>query len=592
MDAKKFGEKLYNLRKRDNLTQVQLANKLNVSNKLVSKWENGLSIPNTEMVADICNVFHVEINDLLEINSIAPRKKSRKIILNAKNKKILKISLISFLCLFLFFVSYFHFVPMIFKNYHLNNLSTFADNNFSNGYINFDMQLEVDGKRTRQTHKGYIDDEKLIYEIQENERPDAIILNNVLIDFDRASKIPIDTSGIKNARELFSYSVKRIDDAGIGFTENNLNVYKVRKIGSTYKVFFYLNFTSNGIKFNKGVFNCHIEDNRINKIDYSIDVSVKDKSYRAKGFFNFYDFKPNITINQESIKCQWKVDDIKNISTLSNEELGGSITTKTRDENHNNFIGYKDFLIYYTEENSDYIINFLDLSKDTTKSVKFPYNIHNLSLNFVYDNKLYIIAKSKENYEKHIYTYDLILEKFEILENTLTHAATIKLFDKVYIIDYDNTYTIKYSTSLDGKYKFNGQIFYQNKDTILSHDRTKNKVLEYNKNTLVKEYFDIFDGPVALIRLNEDYVLTINEYRNGTIRTNDLQNYYSYLYVNYQDLKLYAVKDDKIYTSYGIFYNDLYKKPIFYDYVDYVILLDNYDVYFDYNNMYIVNKST
>ena len=43
MNAKKFGEKIAALRKEKGLTQLQLAEKLNVSNKTISRWETGVS---------------------------------------------------------------------------------------------------------------------------------------------------------------------------------------------------------------------------------------------------------------------------------------------------------------------------------------------------------------------------------------------------------------------------------------------------------------------------------------------------------------------------------------------------------------------
>ncbi len=43
MDCAKIGELIKNLRDEQNLTQQQLADKLNISNKTVSKWERGVS---------------------------------------------------------------------------------------------------------------------------------------------------------------------------------------------------------------------------------------------------------------------------------------------------------------------------------------------------------------------------------------------------------------------------------------------------------------------------------------------------------------------------------------------------------------------
>lgn len=44
MNAKEFGERISALRKKQGLTQLQLAEKLNVSNKTISRWETGGSL--------------------------------------------------------------------------------------------------------------------------------------------------------------------------------------------------------------------------------------------------------------------------------------------------------------------------------------------------------------------------------------------------------------------------------------------------------------------------------------------------------------------------------------------------------------------
>ncbi len=52
-----IGKKIYELRKKSGLTQRQLADRLGVTNRAVSKWENGLSSPAAEMLYKICNCF-------------------------------------------------------------------------------------------------------------------------------------------------------------------------------------------------------------------------------------------------------------------------------------------------------------------------------------------------------------------------------------------------------------------------------------------------------------------------------------------------------------------------------------------------------
>ena len=65
MDYKKIGQFIESERKNLNITQAKLAEKLFVSNKTISKWENGKGIPDTESLKKLSEVFGVSINDLL-----------------------------------------------------------------------------------------------------------------------------------------------------------------------------------------------------------------------------------------------------------------------------------------------------------------------------------------------------------------------------------------------------------------------------------------------------------------------------------------------------------------------------------------------
>ena len=66
----KFGENLYNLRKKSNMSQELLAEKLGVSRQSVSKWENGNAYPEMNRIIKICKIFHCSINELINENII------------------------------------------------------------------------------------------------------------------------------------------------------------------------------------------------------------------------------------------------------------------------------------------------------------------------------------------------------------------------------------------------------------------------------------------------------------------------------------------------------------------------------------------
>jgi len=54
-----FGNLLYELRTKSNLNQKELANKLGVTNKAISKWENGNAKPTTNMLKKLSILFNV-----------------------------------------------------------------------------------------------------------------------------------------------------------------------------------------------------------------------------------------------------------------------------------------------------------------------------------------------------------------------------------------------------------------------------------------------------------------------------------------------------------------------------------------------------
>lgn len=63
-----FGQNLKNLRKSKNMSQEELAEKVNVSRQSVSKWETGEAYPEMNNILELCKIFHCHINDLVNDN--------------------------------------------------------------------------------------------------------------------------------------------------------------------------------------------------------------------------------------------------------------------------------------------------------------------------------------------------------------------------------------------------------------------------------------------------------------------------------------------------------------------------------------------
>lgn len=74
-----LADNLKKIRKDNNLSQEQLAEKLGVSRQAVSKWESGISYPEMDKVIQICNLFNLNINELIneDIKEVKENKESQ-----------------------------------------------------------------------------------------------------------------------------------------------------------------------------------------------------------------------------------------------------------------------------------------------------------------------------------------------------------------------------------------------------------------------------------------------------------------------------------------------------------------------------------
>ena len=65
MDCKKVGNLIFELRKENKMTQKQLADKMNISDKTISKWERGLGCPDVSLLHELSDIFNVNIEKIL-----------------------------------------------------------------------------------------------------------------------------------------------------------------------------------------------------------------------------------------------------------------------------------------------------------------------------------------------------------------------------------------------------------------------------------------------------------------------------------------------------------------------------------------------
>ena len=78
MDQLKTGKFIAACRKQKNLTQMQLAEKLGITDKAISKWERGIAMPDTSIMLELCDILGISVNELLSGERISMENNSQK----------------------------------------------------------------------------------------------------------------------------------------------------------------------------------------------------------------------------------------------------------------------------------------------------------------------------------------------------------------------------------------------------------------------------------------------------------------------------------------------------------------------------------
>lgn len=114
MNLIKIGKFIANCRKAKKITQEQLAEKLYITDRAVSKWERGLSLPDADKMLDLCNILDINVNELLngeKIDMNNYNKKTEELLLELtkqeeiKNKKIITNMWVLLGTVFIFYTS-------------------------------------------------------------------------------------------------------------------------------------------------------------------------------------------------------------------------------------------------------------------------------------------------------------------------------------------------------------------------------------------------------------------------------------------------------------------------------------------------------
>jgi len=89
-----FGEKLSSLREQANLTQSELAEKLNVTRQAITKWEKGNGLPDLDNIKKLSSIFNTSIDELLDykITEIKLEVDTTKETIDKENSKFSKVN--------------------------------------------------------------------------------------------------------------------------------------------------------------------------------------------------------------------------------------------------------------------------------------------------------------------------------------------------------------------------------------------------------------------------------------------------------------------------------------------------------------------
>lgn len=96
MNQEKIGKFILECRKKKNLTQSELAEKLGVTDKSVSNWENGRNMPDLSLFKPLCEILDISVNDLISGENVSQDEYQKKLeeniisTIDYTNKKVLE----------------------------------------------------------------------------------------------------------------------------------------------------------------------------------------------------------------------------------------------------------------------------------------------------------------------------------------------------------------------------------------------------------------------------------------------------------------------------------------------------------------------
>lgn len=206
MTEDSFGKTLAKLRKERKLTQQELADLLNVTNKTISKWETNTTAPDIDTLKRISQVLKVPVDVLLGNSKLPITNKNSKHKLT-KKKLILILSLVLVIIYFIYYLT-----------------STFIIKTKSYSLISGDERFEIVGNITTESNQYYL---SLVVRGINDRTFDSIVINNAEYSIIISDKIIYNNGDISSTTltENFSLS-KYISKISINHTDKKKENFK------------------------------------------------------------------------------------------------------------------------------------------------------------------------------------------------------------------------------------------------------------------------------------------------------------------------------------------------------------------------------
>ena len=114
MDQIKIGRFIQEKRKEKKLTQSEVAEKLNITDRAISKWENGVCLPDAGTMPELCEILGISINDLFSGEKVDMKENEKKLeenllemakIKEQKDKMLLRLEIVLEVIVMIFFLA-------------------------------------------------------------------------------------------------------------------------------------------------------------------------------------------------------------------------------------------------------------------------------------------------------------------------------------------------------------------------------------------------------------------------------------------------------------------------------------------------------